>query len=308
MENLDLLLNKLESFDNEIKNTTDRSCIIVAAAYLDDLLRLLLEAFLVKGGKVKDSDLYDGNGPLSTFSSRIKLSYKLGLISEYECVEIEKVRKIRNSFAHQVLITSFDNDKVRGIVFQMKPKRELLPPKMIPLGGVDREKMEHMKNLEKTDSLECEILPKIPKIDMESARDRFEKTISCLVSNLMARIITAQNNVRTVPEDYNSILDVEGVKIFNQEIGLQRATAQLSEIEADFNKNIEMIEKDIESAQEKKDEKKKKRAIKKKDEILGIKENIRDLLEYDNNIRLILELQKYASNQIKKALEKEGLI
>ena len=83
MEEMESGLQKLAAFNNEIKNTTDRSCVIVAAAFIDDMLEMLLKSFLTESSKTDNSDLFENNGALSTFSSKIKLSYRLGLISPY---------------------------------------------------------------------------------------------------------------------------------------------------------------------------------------------------------------------------------
>ncbi|MBL7074228.1 hypothetical protein ISS37_03175 [candidate division KSB1 bacterium] len=47
-------------------------------------------------------ELLDGDAPLSTFSARINLVYRLGLIQPDLVRELHLVRKIRNVFAHEL--------------------------------------------------------------------------------------------------------------------------------------------------------------------------------------------------------------
>lgn len=87
-----------KDFYDEIHYTnSDRACVIVSAAAIDDSLRALLSTFMVD---YKLDDLFSGNGPLSSFSSKIKMSYNLGLISKQEHDLIEIIRRIRNDYAH----------------------------------------------------------------------------------------------------------------------------------------------------------------------------------------------------------------
>lgn len=90
---------ELSDFLGEFNNESDRGTALVAASLLDDRLRGILEAFLLKG-KVA-SDLINGfNAPLGTFSSRTSAAYSLGLIQKNEFEEINLIRKIRNEFGH----------------------------------------------------------------------------------------------------------------------------------------------------------------------------------------------------------------
>ena len=65
------------------------------------MLKQYLESHLVKHKDV--SKLLAGfNAPVGTFSSRILLSFAVGLISEAEYVMLGNIKKIRNEFAHSV--------------------------------------------------------------------------------------------------------------------------------------------------------------------------------------------------------------
>jgi mannitol operon repressor len=50
--------------------------------------------------------------PLSSFSSRIKAAYCLGLISHSMYYDLETIRKIRNKFAHKMHGYTFDEPEI----------------------------------------------------------------------------------------------------------------------------------------------------------------------------------------------------
>ena len=53
------------------------------------------------------------NAPLGTMAARTKAAYCLGLISDVELADIDTIRTIRNTFAHQLFDCSFDNVEAR---------------------------------------------------------------------------------------------------------------------------------------------------------------------------------------------------
>ncbi|WP_340031361.1 MltR family transcriptional regulator [Bacillus tropicus] len=103
-------MNRL--FENTID---DRSAAIVAASYLEDLLK----EFLIKKfndnfsqlSKTEQGNLTSGNGPLSTFSSRITIAFLSGLISKKVYDDLNNIRNIRNQFAHNMEAVDFTSDQ-----------------------------------------------------------------------------------------------------------------------------------------------------------------------------------------------------
>ena len=86
-----------------------RGFILTAAAFLDDRLQELIQAFLIENdGSAK---LFAGpNASLGTFSSRIAAAYSLGLVTQGEYEAIDAMREIRNAFAHRVVVRFTDAD------------------------------------------------------------------------------------------------------------------------------------------------------------------------------------------------------
>jgi hypothetical protein len=93
-----------EFADELLEERQPRALIILASAQIDTQLRQLLEAFLwPKRNKAKDPDeLLDGESPLSTFSSRIKIAARLGIIDIPLANTLDGLRGMRNQAAHWI--------------------------------------------------------------------------------------------------------------------------------------------------------------------------------------------------------------
>lgn len=93
-----------EFADDLLAERQARALVILASAHIDTQLRNVIEAFLLKRpSKMKDSDeLFDGDSPLSTFSSRIKIARRLGLVDDPLATILDKLREVRNQAAHWI--------------------------------------------------------------------------------------------------------------------------------------------------------------------------------------------------------------
>lgn len=112
---------------NELKAESDRATVILSAAKIDAQLYLLLNKCLKPSSQNTD-DLLDGDNPLSTFSSKINISFRLGLINAHFAKSLHLIRKIRNSFAHEFRSMSLNNgghaDRVRELLMHFKDYAE----------------------------------------------------------------------------------------------------------------------------------------------------------------------------------------
>src|SRR2546422_8611501 len=97
----DLDWDAFAKFVDEFKGESDRAAVILGAAKLDATLGQILDRHLRPSLSSSD-ELLDGDSPLSTFSARIAVCYRLGLISSEFAKTLHQVRKIRNSFAHEL--------------------------------------------------------------------------------------------------------------------------------------------------------------------------------------------------------------
>src|SRR5262245_27801476 len=87
-----------------VAERTERPLIIVGASKVDNLLFEILNLYLIpKLSKNNDPDeLLEGDRPLATFSARIKMCYRLGLIDNTLYFALEKLRALRNPSAHSI--------------------------------------------------------------------------------------------------------------------------------------------------------------------------------------------------------------
>ena len=86
----------LNAFSGPFRAESDRACAVLGAALLDARLESLYDR------RLRDSkqELLSNNGPLGTFSARIRIARALAWISEDVRYDLDQVRSIRNEFAH----------------------------------------------------------------------------------------------------------------------------------------------------------------------------------------------------------------
>ena len=86
-------------FVETLRKESDRACGVLGAALLDAMLEQFFRQIMIESAP---DHLFEGTGPLATFSAKIDLAYNLGFISPEEHNEFTIVRRIRNDFAHAV--------------------------------------------------------------------------------------------------------------------------------------------------------------------------------------------------------------
>lgn len=107
-------------FMAEFEKETDRAAGIVGAAILDSALESALKSYLVKSTHPKNDSLFDGpNAPLSSFSSKIDMMLRLGLISERMAKALHIVRRLRNNFAHDIVNCDFKNQQIVSLIHEL---------------------------------------------------------------------------------------------------------------------------------------------------------------------------------------------
>jgi DNA-binding MltR family transcriptional regulator len=113
----------LGQFLKEFEGESDRAVVILGSAKLDLLLYQLLVKYLLSNPSSQDS-LFDGDAPLSSFSAKINLTLRLGLIDSNVARALHQIRKIRNAFAHEVTGCKLDSgihrDRVKELVAPLK--------------------------------------------------------------------------------------------------------------------------------------------------------------------------------------------
>jgi len=95
----------------EITGNNHRLIGIVCAGIVETNLAGLLKTFLRNGSGA----LFDPNSPLGTFSAKIEMAYRLGLIDSDIRRNADYIREIRNLFAHKIAPIGFKTPEVTAV-------------------------------------------------------------------------------------------------------------------------------------------------------------------------------------------------
>ena len=130
MSTLPALSDDVHAMFDELQGQSDRGMVLIAAAYLEEILGVMLGAHLVDVDVDRDlrkSLLTDPGSPFGTFSSRIKGTYALGLIGPDMRHNLDVIRDVRNLFAHHYRKLEFASPDVNDHFKSMRPDIPILP-------------------------------------------------------------------------------------------------------------------------------------------------------------------------------------
>lgn len=105
--------------DQLVKHESDRGAVLVGLAVLDESLENLLRATFVQDrtiAKTSVDTLLATNGPLYTSWAKCHFANALGLLPECLFSDLDKMRKLRNRFAHQRMPVDFNNKEIRELI------------------------------------------------------------------------------------------------------------------------------------------------------------------------------------------------
>jgi hypothetical protein len=88
----------------ELETQSDRGAALILVAFLEDLFKEAMRHRLFVVNDQVTEGLFRFPEPLSSFGSKTKLAYALGVISKNAHADLEQIREIRNRFAHFHLI------------------------------------------------------------------------------------------------------------------------------------------------------------------------------------------------------------
>ena len=106
-------------FKNETQKCGERATAILSAAILDDAIGSLLKCTLLPCATNKDPLFDSAYAPLETFSAKVDLAVRMGLITAGVARSLHLIRKIRNEFAHNISGCSFNHASVRSRVWEI---------------------------------------------------------------------------------------------------------------------------------------------------------------------------------------------
>ncbi|PHQ35264.1 hypothetical protein [Rhodopirellula bahusiensis] len=117
-----------DHFDASIKTESVRARVILSACYLDELLYQLLAVTLKPASKKDDPLFSGGNAPLGTFSSKIELAFRMGLVPSGTKSSLHFVRKIRNRFAHDLTAATFCDPQILSWTRELHALNDIARP------------------------------------------------------------------------------------------------------------------------------------------------------------------------------------
>ncbi len=110
----------------ELSEEGERAAVILGASRVDIALEDMIKAVLRPNPGGND-DLFEGDRPLSTFSAKITMAYRLSLI-ENDCERaLQLIRRIRNDFAHAHERLTLDQGASANRLLELKRLCEVHP-------------------------------------------------------------------------------------------------------------------------------------------------------------------------------------
>lgn len=113
-----------KKFFDIISNESDRGAVLIAASIFDEGLKKIISAHLIDSDENSDPIFSGLSAPLSTFSAKIEISYRLGFIKKEAKEMLTLFRKIRNQFAHTFEVCSLNDASIKdrlNAIYQKQP-------------------------------------------------------------------------------------------------------------------------------------------------------------------------------------------
>jgi hypothetical protein len=107
---------------NELWRGNDRTGAIVGSVWLEISLERLLVRQMRTLSNSKREELFGGNGPLATFSNKIKVAHAFQLLNDDTEKNLSYIREIRNCFAHSIRPVRFKTPEVATVCKLLKQK------------------------------------------------------------------------------------------------------------------------------------------------------------------------------------------
>lgn len=108
-----LTKDEIEAFYDALR---DRDRAIVLSAIAENHLTSLLQLLMRREEKEIFQQLFNPSGPLGPFGTKIRVAYMLRMLPPEVHKDLMVVSKIRNKFAHDLSIKSFDDQQITAWV------------------------------------------------------------------------------------------------------------------------------------------------------------------------------------------------
>jgi hypothetical protein len=111
------LLNEAELASvEELETQSDRGVAIMGGAFVEERIRQAILHRLRPLSKTMRDRLFNGDKPLSSFAAKIDLGFALGLYGPATRADLDRVRRVRNIFAHELAPCDFARADIKDLV------------------------------------------------------------------------------------------------------------------------------------------------------------------------------------------------
>jgi DNA-binding MltR family transcriptional regulator len=104
----------------KLQARTHAEVAIVGAAMIEEQLLRALLTKMRRLSRDMHKRLFDGYGPLSSFSGKIDVAYALHIITKEIYDDLTTIRRLRNKFAHSTSSVNFDSVEIRALFKQFR--------------------------------------------------------------------------------------------------------------------------------------------------------------------------------------------
>jgi len=131
--NSERLAENLGFFYYQMDGESDRGAVIVSVSLIDELLTNLVKAKLAPSLE-KSDELFDASfSPFGSFSAKIDLAYRIGVIEPNVRKSLHLLRKIRNDFAHLIDVKGFDDSSTQDRIRELAKLNSSLLEKIVEI-------------------------------------------------------------------------------------------------------------------------------------------------------------------------------
>ncbi|PUE57265.1 hypothetical protein B9Z45_08525 [Limnohabitans sp. 2KL-17] len=171
----------MQKVASELKGESERGCVVLAFAWMDDQLTNNLRKFLLPSAQqsAKADELLGVGRPVGDAAAKIDLCLRLGLLHQHTHKSLHMFRRLRNDFAHMASDISFStpsiHDRVLAIFDNEEPVIRSLWESIVQDPEV-RAATEHNRNKSGPHILRTAL----------GTRSLFEQTAASLVAGLIS--------------------------------------------------------------------------------------------------------------------------
>jgi hypothetical protein len=118
---------EFQSFFESIADMDGRAAALILASLADNLLeKCIALQFVQLNPKAFERMFRNPGAPLGNFSSKIAVAYALRIINSETRSQLDRIRTIRNTFAHAMLTVTFDDPSIAAVCNKLDHNR-LIP-------------------------------------------------------------------------------------------------------------------------------------------------------------------------------------